>query len=113
MLFKRKETPKKIQSLSEMIAYSLTNENTRSLWSPYGLDLVSEKLNTKIPSSIYFDRFIIVNGKHIKIDSSECRVLDKARANWRDWYNNIHKQAAMIDFVDAFERAALCDSRGE
>jgi hypothetical protein len=102
--FNRQPGPSpRIQTLGGMVAYSLTNEATRSGWEREGEDLVNKALGVTVPQRVWRDG-ITVRGKIIPLPDDDDEAVSHAARAWREWDNECRRAEAMVSFVDAFEQ---------
>ena len=105
-IFGRKAEPApRIQTLGEMVAYSLVSEATRAGWKRSGKELSNKVLGVLIPEYVWRDG-ITVRGKPVPLGSDDVGRIERAVRDWRAWDNECRRAEAMVSFVDAFERAA-------
>jgi hypothetical protein len=101
----RKQQERRIQTLGEMVAYSLTSEATRTSWQRENGALVNSVLGITVPEYVFRDG-ITVRNRRIPLENNDEGVITSAARAWRKWDDECCRADAMVAFADAFEQFA-------
>src|SRR5689334_18114395 len=108
---KRVEKPEpKMQTLGEMIAFSLKNEATRTTWKAANSEkhLVSKDLGITLDCrwhrSTYCYGVKRANGHEVPLPEKDKNLISEGIRSWREWDDERKRANALVSFVERFER---------